>query len=725
MRASNVLDDMAHWLLMGLLFGAIGCSYEAPQPIRSTGHDLRPSLLDALPLDVSRLAKTEDCADCHTDVASHWMHSAHAYASFDNPWYRAGIDQFREARGKEESRFCAGCHDPLLLVSGAIDREVEPDNELAYAGITCLVCHSIESTRPDGNASFTLTDAPVLLPDPASAEEIEAHRARLTMQPLRTAALCGSCHRSFSGPDIGNENHLPGIEDLGDWASSAFAGAIQDQLTSVERNSCQGCHMPSIAASEAEMAAARDGIVSSHRWAASHTAMAAQLPDAKHAQQATDELQGAAVVDIGAVRAGQRRYVLPAESHLRGREQVIFDVLLANESTGHRFPGGVRDMHDVWVEVEVRDATGRVLAVSRPTDDGNEGVFVLRATVLDAAAEPEILHQVHRFSAPAFDRTLPAHDARAVRYSMILPRKPALPLQVSARLLHRKHSLEFQALACGASRTERGLGFAVGAETHGKVALDPCVEQPVTEIGDATVWMGRGATEREPTGGAARPKVERLLTQALALLHARQEHAHLAKPSIDRALRLARKANAAQLRARALVLRARLSSIQGRPNEALAFTQRAESLIGPHPVLDRVRGDAYARAWRWRRAAEAYQRVAEAAPLDSRAWRDLARAYGSLSDDENALLAADTGLRLAPRDEGLLRSRALALESLGHPEAAQANARWLAHRAPDSQARLLASCEKEHQRCRRDRQPIPHYTLLPPRKAIHASLDPG
>lgn len=716
---------MTRWLFIGVLFSVLGCSYGAPQPVRSTGHDLHPSLMNAPSLDLTRLADTKDCADCHADVASHWMHSAHAYASFDNPWYRVSVDRFRAERGNEESRFCAGCHDPLLLLSGDIDQEVEPSNELAYAGITCLVCHSVESTRPDGNASFTLSDEPVLLPDPASPEQIEAHRARLTMQPLRTAALCGSCHRSFSGPAIGNANHLPGIGDLGDWASSGFAGAVQDHLTSVEKNSCQGCHMHSVVASDAEMAGANDGMVSSHRWAASHTAMAAQLPDPRHAQQATDQLEGAVVVDIGAVRSGHRRYVLAEESRLRGSELLVFDVLLENAAAGHRFPGGVRDMHDVWVEVEVRNAGGRLLAISRPTGGSNDDVFVLRATMLDAAANPEILHQVHRFSAPAFDRTLPAHDAQAVRYSMRLPRKLDLPLRVSARLLHRKHSLQFQALACEASHTERGLGFAVGAESHGKVALDPCVEQPVTTIGDVTVWIGRGATEHEPTGGAARPAIERLLTQALALLHAKQEHVHLAKPSIDRALRLAREAKSPHLQAQALVLHARLSSTQGRPNEALAFTQRAEALIGPNPVLDRVRGDAYARVWRWAEAAAAYQRVAEASPLDSRAWRELARAYGSLSQDENALLAADAGLRLAPRDESLLRSRALALDSLGRPAATQAKERWLAHRAPDAQPQLLVACEKEHQRCRRDRQPIPHYTLLPPRKAIHASLDPG
>jgi tetratricopeptide (TPR) repeat protein len=647
------------------------------------------------------------------------MHSAHAYASFDNPWYRTSIDEFRIHRGERASRFCAGCHDPLLLISGDIDRKISPDNPLASAGITCLVCHSVESTRPEGNGSYTLTDAPVLIPDPSRAEEIEAHRERLALKPLRTVALCGSCHRSFSGPTIGNENHLPGIDDLGDWASSAFAGAAQEQLTSVEPSSCQSCHMRSEVASGDEMAGAVDGRVSSHRWAASHTAMAAQMPDPAHGRQAFDELRGAVVIDVGAVLSGQRRYVLPEESRLRGGESLVFDVLLQSEGVGHRFPGGVRDNADVWVEVEVRDAAGNLLGFSRP--DGESDVFVLRTTVLDEAADPEILHRVHRFSAPAFDRTLPAHEARVIRYSMRLPRELDLPLRVDARLMHRKHGLGFQALACESSRTEDGVGFARGAKARGKVALDPCAEQPVTQVGAARAWMGRGASARKPLGGAARPTVERLLAQGLGLVHAKQEDVHVAEQSIDRALRLARAAGSPVLQARALILRARLSSLQGRSSEAVGFARRAQALIGPSPVLDRVRGDAYARAWRWTEAAGSYRRVVETSPMDWRAWRDLARAYGSLSDDRHALLAADSGLRLAPRDEGLLRSRALALESMGHPEARSAKERWLAHRTPDAQPGLLAACERKHQRCRRDRQPIPRYGLSVPTKAIHAA----
>jgi len=724
MRGSHVSRHMARWLSLMTLLVLGGCSGGAPEPLRSSGLSLAPSLVEAVELDLGRLAKTDDCVSCHADVASHWASSVHAYASFDNPWYRASVDEFRKERGEHESRFCAGCHDPLLLLSGDIDNEISADDDLAYAGVTCLVCHGTETTRPDGNGSFTLTTRSALIPDPADPSEIAAHRDMLTMEPLRTAELCGSCHRSFSGPDIGNEHHLPGIDDLGDWASSAYGGAVQDHLVSAEQETCQGCHMPAEPASAGEMAGARDGEVRAHRWAASHTALAAQLPDGSYAEQARRQLEGAVLVDFGPVRVNQRRYLLPREARLKGAESLVFDVLLENGRVGHRFPGGVRDLQDTWVEVTLQDADGRVLGVSKRRGDDDGHVFSLRATMLDASANPERLHRVDRFAAPAFDRTLGAHDARAVRYSVTMPRKVALPLRIDARVLHRKHSAAFQAFACKASRTERGLEFANGAVLHDKIAIDPCVDEPVTLVGSATAWLGRGARDEKTAGGAARADFDRFLTQARALLHAKQEQVHIAKPSLERAQRLASNADSPRMLASVWVLRARLAALQGQAERAIAFSRRAEALVGHNPVFDRVRGDAFARVWRWKEAAEAYRRVVDAAPRDPGAWRNLARAYGSMSDDERALRAAEAGLALAPRDESLLRSRALALGSLDHPAAGEARQEWLSRRAPDQQPALLASCEQAHESCRRDRQPIPHYTLTPPIKLFHASMDP-
>lgn len=696
-----------------ILVAVSGCTSPAPSP---------EVVAPRIALD--RLAKTDDCTSCHADVASHWESSVHSYASFDNPWYRASVDAFREERGLRESRFCAGCHDPLLLLSGEIDRDVRPDSALAYAGITCLVCHGSESTRPDGNGSYALSGDAVLIPDPAREDEIRRHREQLTMSPLRSAELCGSCHRSFSGTDIGNEHHLTGIDDIGDWASSAYAGAATWHLASADPQSCQACHMPSEAASPHEMAGARDGVIRSHRWGASHTALAAQLGDDALISQVRDALVGAVIVDVGAVRNGTRRVLFPREATPRPSERLVFDVLLENSKVGHRFPGGIRDLQDSWVEVIVRDANGRELAASRRGEFSDDEVFSLRATVLDADARPERLHRVHRFSTPAFDRTLGPHDARAVRYSMKLPPHLALPLRVDVRLLHRKHAPDFQKVACEASRTERGLAFALGAAQRGKIPIDPCLAEPVTSVGEATVWLGRGAREKTRTGGAARPDYERLLTQGLALLHGRQERVGLARASIERALRLARDADDTSARARAFALSARLAAAQGRPEKSMELSDRAESLVGPHPVLDRLRGDALARVWRWQDAARWYERVVDTSPNDPAAWRSLARTYGSLGKDIEALHAAERGLALSPHDEHLLRTRALSLRALGDSQADAAERRWLAVRAPDVQSARLAACEQTHEVCRRDRQPIPHYILTPPTKRFHARLDP-
>ncbi len=690
-----------------------GCS-GPPEPFGdSTVRLTSPSLLSApAGLAVATLANTEQCTGCHDDVASLWSHSAHAHASFDNPWYRASVDAFREARGERASRFCAGCHDPLLLISGDIDREVTADQDLAFAGVTCLVCHSVESATNDGNASLTLTERPVVIPDPAVPEEIEAHRRRMAMPVLRTAALCGSCHQSFSGIAIGNENHLPGIDDLGAWTVSAYSGAASIDATVTAPKTCQSCHMRDEPAPRGDLAG-RGGRVAGHRWAASHTALSAQLAAGAQYQATVDSLISAAVLDLGAVEAGTRRFEIPEEALLRPGDPVVLEMLLQNRSAGHRFPGGTRDMHDVWLEVEVFDATGRAIGVSRRGDqNAADEVFELKSTLLDEHGDPETLHRVHRFATAAFDRTLAPHGAQIVRYAMTLPRNVVLPIRVEARLLHRKHTLDFQQAACERSQTVRGRAFAAGALQRGKAALDPCIDQPVTTLSTSSTFVGRAARRRNDE--LEREVAIRLLAHSRALLGERQERVSLAGPGLRRAAAWASTVGDDEMSAEIEIVRGRLASLEGRPDEALASLGRAEDILGPAARLDRVRGDALARVWRWEEAALAYRRVVDAAPGDSSAWRGLAQALGSLSANREALTAAERGLAIAPNDEALLRSRWLALAALGDSHAATAEAAWLSRRPADSTAAALRTCEQAHQRCATDRQPIPHYALRRP-----------
>ncbi|HEY6458841.1 MAG TPA: multiheme c-type cytochrome, partial [Polyangiaceae bacterium] len=168
------------------------------------------------------VTETESCAGCHADAAEQWRSSAHAFGSFNNPIYRVVIDQFRKDQSKDASRFCGGCHDVALLVDGAMSRDVAPTDARAHGGITCRVCHGVEEARPDGNGSYVLAATPIPIPRDGDDASLAAHKARMALAPLRTAAMCGSCHRSFLSPETGNPSHLVGQDELGAWQRSAY-----------------------------------------------------------------------------------------------------------------------------------------------------------------------------------------------------------------------------------------------------------------------------------------------------------------------------------------------------------------------------------------------------------------------------------------------------------------------------------------------------------------------
>ena len=61
----------------------------------------------------------------------------------------------------EHTRYCAGCHDPISLFSGAKDADnVTLSVAGADEGISCAVCHSMVQADVQGNGDYTLAPAP-------------------------------------------------------------------------------------------------------------------------------------------------------------------------------------------------------------------------------------------------------------------------------------------------------------------------------------------------------------------------------------------------------------------------------------------------------------------------------------------------------------------------------------------------------------------------------------
>jgi Cytochrome c554 and c-prime len=666
------------------------------------------------PVDASELADVRQCAGCHQEAVKTWASSAHAHASFDNPWYRSSVESLRDEAGFTASRHCGGCHDPVLLLAGSMDKEIDPADRFVNSGVTCLVCHSVRAPTSDGNASYTLTTAPVPIPVEGDAESLQRHRDRLAAKPLHTPALCASCHRGFLGRHTGIGHHLSGMDDPGAWRGSSFANTRSNTPEPVAAQTCAECHMRPEAVRYEEVAA-KDGKLKSHRFAGAHTPFAAQLKDAGQLAALTRQLQQSIVVDVPVVHHNGKPVLSSELREPRPGDAIALDVTLRNMSVGHSFPGGVKDMQDTWVEVSVRDASGREIARAGKDHEAREddSAFVMRALQVDASGRPETQHVVTRFGTVAYDHTLPPFGARAVRYSFFLPEGSRGPLQVDARVRHRRHRLEAREFACEATRSAKGRAFIAEAKKRGEPTFDGCAPEPIVEVAAVSVRLG------EPSA-SDRPSWSRLYDHALGLSLCVQEDLGEARWSAQRAwaeLEHERTVPPAQ-RAKVLTLLGRLDAKQGRLDQALDYAAQAETLLGEHPSIARVRADAYAQVWRWKEAAAALTDVTRLAPGDTAAFRDLARARFSAGDPDGALQAAQAGMALQPRDEGLLRVQALALEARARPDAAAAREAFLFYRDADETTAARLACDKHVRNCKRDRDPVVKIELTTPPRVL-------
>ncbi|MEZ4440533.1 MAG: multiheme c-type cytochrome [Polyangiaceae bacterium] len=647
-------------------------------------------------------AAVEGCETCHADAAAQWRSSPHATASFDNPIYRVSVEGFREARGERASRMCGACHDAALLLDGAMDQPIAPSDPRARAGVTCLSCHGVEATTPDGNGSYRLRLEPPPVPVPGDAASLRAHRAAVAPAPLAEAALCGSCHRSFLDADTGHPHHLVGMDDFGAHQRSVYAGSRLDRVDApLPEQGCRDCHMPREVAPLGDAAADAEGI-RSHRFAGGHTWLAAMRGDEAQLAATRAMLRRAAAVELVALRRGSGEVTLPADgAAVSPGEVVVLEGYMRNLGAGHRFPGGTRDAQETWVEVEVRDGEGELVAETDPATPHR-----LAAAVVDDDGAPVLRREVHRFMAPGYDATLAPRDRGLLRYELVVPEKLALPLEVRIRIVHQSREPALVAATCAEARSPRGLAYRDAVIAAGRRPLDACVAPPRTVVAEHRVRLG-GA----PLG----------TTTPLAFVNFGAAWGHGLVEETDRArlgfeAALAAKDAPAALRASAHHGLAGVAAQQGRIDEMELELSLAEALVPGHPAYAWVRGRAYASVWRLDQAIRWLRAAAAAAPRDDRVWALLATQEGSAGRPDGALAAARQGLRLLPRGEDLLRAQALALRVLDPgPRAESAFAAYLAHRAPDAAPELRSRCSNRSADCARERRPGHLHRLVAPR----------
>ena len=509
--------------LVTALLAVIVTAVEPPAPARAGGlvalttssiDAFGPSLVETVgggTVPLEHLLGNEHCISCHEDAHAQWGDSAHAASSFNNPLYAFSVRNTRQAmldrfHDLEPSRFCAGCHDPAILMSGSWEEERWTDpamaaetatDPLGSASIGCIVCHGIEDVSTLGNASYTFRDPPrypFAFSDSPFLQWVNRQlilakpdfHKRTFLKPVHESAeFCGACHKVFLPEALNGYKWLPGQNHYDTWRLSGVSGrgigswywppAISPD--------CNGCHMP-LVPGDGIAARIRDdsGVPTEHHhgFHAANTglaAIAAALDPGPEAEARLDRVVDACVrmnedalrMDLIGLRADGR-----VNGEFRGPvgmndvwvdagETVLLETLTRTLGLGHPLTQGTADSNEIWVEIEVGLRPDPVAAPSllgRSGGIGPDGVVdpwskFLNLWLLDRDGNRIEQRNPEDIFVPLFNHQIPPGAADLTHYRLRIPSDATGELVIRGRVRYRKFDTRLMRHAFGAEEGER------------------------------------------------------------------------------------------------------------------------------------------------------------------------------------------------------------------------------------------------------------------------------
>ena len=401
---------------------------------------------------VKEWTNSTTCKECHPEIFKQWANSNHRHMADGNPYYMVLENLAEMDRGVEFRQWCMGCHNPSAVTTRQkrtthfMNENVMPDplfvkdslnlqrtyKERPYRleqGVSCAGCHSITKATPKGNSSFALglakrkrylfegksSKTKTWITDHLINANPQTHKKEY-MRPLyKKSELCASCHDEFL-PHTGKEV----VTTFKQWRHSPY----NDPKHPKKHKECIDCHMtymqdgkftPLHGRSTKGGKLKKD--IKVHYFAGGNHFLAG-LKSEENESQSLQLLRTSAKLDA-TIKKGK----------------LLIGV--TNTGAGHKLPTGAADFRQLWLDITLTDAGGRILLSSGKLDShGNleKNSIIFNKVFGDKDGTPVGLF-FWRYEKLLSDTRIPAGER--IENAFAIPKDAKYPLHLTLHLRYR------------------------------------------------------------------------------------------------------------------------------------------------------------------------------------------------------------------------------------------------------------------------------------------------
>jgi hypothetical protein len=422
-------------------------------------------------LDGKKLAANEYCKQCHPDSFHQWERSAHRFSSFNNPFYRKSVELMADRVGRERTKWCSGCHDPVVLFTGQMGAATQAafsyDSWEAQQGLTCMSCHSIADVKDtSGNGAYVIEESkqyPFAFSDNATLQAV--NRLLIRMEPslhrktflkpfMRTPEFCSTCHKVALIPALNSYRWMRGQNHYDTWYDSGVSGrAVRSFYDPPQAKACRDCHLPDYRSDEF---GSRNGYLHDHLFPAANTALPFIRGDASTQKRIQEFLQNKVLtVDLFAIRRESGELLVLGEKPpvVRPGETLDVEVVVRTRGIGHPYTNGTADSNETWVSLEA-GADGKGFFASGVLDETGRldaAADRLWTLVIDEDGGHMDRRQPQDIRVPLYNNGIGPGAARVVHYRMTVPPDARGSIDLSAGTHYRKFTRDYTTFSLGAS----------------------------------------------------------------------------------------------------------------------------------------------------------------------------------------------------------------------------------------------------------------------------------